>query len=77
MGGGKHNFEVGMGVKVINTLTELTCQLIRLEERWHYIACLAFFFLSIAYLQQQQTATRSNILASVLHNISSNKLTVT
>ena len=50
---------------------------IRLEERWHYIACLAFFFLSIAYLQQQQTATRSNILASVLHNISSNKLTVT
>ena len=34
-----------------------------------------FFFLSIAYLQQQQAATRSKILASVLRNISSNKLT--
>ena len=33
------------------------------------------FFLSIAYLQQQQAATRSNILASVLHNISDNELT--
>ena len=36
---------------------------------------LGAFFLSAAYQQQQQVATQSNILASVLHNISSNELT--
>ena len=37
------------------------------------LACLALFF--AAYLQQQQAATPSNILARVLQNISSNELT--
>ena len=40
------------------------------------LACLAFFFLSMMYLQQQQQdATQSNIPTSVLHNISNNELT--
>ena len=36
---------------------------------------LGTFLLSVAYRQQQQAATQSNILGSVLHNISSNQQT--
>ena len=57
-----------------NTFKFVTYCIMLHNVKWA-ASLLGAFFLSATYPQQQEAATQSNILASVLHNISSNELT--